>query len=97
SIEEFQNKSLNLWLQVKKNTYLQLDDVNAAIVTEEPVNIFGRAVYIGFDKSNFSDDTELVFVFPYLDGANNQRFYIKEHSWVPLARAQNNIEIKEKQ
>jgi phage terminase len=97
SIEEFQNKSLNLWLQVKKNTYLQLDDVNAAIVPEEPVNIFGRAVYIGFDKSNFSDDTALVFVFPYLDGANNQRFYIKQHSWVPLARAQNNIEIKEKQ
>lgn len=97
TLPDFQNKNLNMWLQVKQNTYLSLDDINHAIVPDAPIEIKGRLAYIGFDKSNFSDDTAVVFVFPYLDENENQRFYIQQHSWVPLARTQNNITIKEKQ
>lgn len=96
SLPEFQNKNLNMWLQVKQNTYLDLDDINKAVVKTPPFNIDNHEVYIGFDKSNFSDDTSLVFIFPYLDTNNNPRWYIKQHSWIPLANSQNNIVIKEK-
>lgn len=96
SLPEFQNKSLNMWLQVKQNTYLQLDDINKAIVHEPPINIDGKEVYIGFDKSNVSDDTAVVFVFPYL-ADNEPRYYIISHSWIPTARTQGDINLKEKQ
>lgn len=96
-LPDFQNKSLNMWLQVKQNTYLSLEDINHAIIKEPPISIHGQTVYIGFDKSNFSDDTSVSFVFPYTDDKGNHRFYICQHSWVPLARTQNNIDIKEKQ
>lgn len=94
SLPEFQNKSLNMWLQVKQNTYLDLDDINRAAVDDAPIDIDGRECYVGFDKSNFSDDTSIAFVFPYLDN-DKPRYYVKQHSWVPLARAQNNIVLKE--
>lgn len=97
SLPDFQNKSLNMWLQVKQNTYLSLEDINDAIVKERPIDIHGQTVYIGFDKSNFSDDTAIAFVYPYLTAENQQKYFIQQHSWVPLARTQNNIEIKEKQ
>ncbi len=97
TLAEFQNKSLNMWLQVKQNTYLSLEDINQAIVKQPPINIDGQECYIGFDKSNFSDDTALSFVFPYIDDNNQPQWYIKQHSWIPLARTQNNIDIKEKQ
>jgi phage terminase large subunit-like protein len=96
TLAEFQNKNLNMWLQVKENTYLELDDINDAVVSELPITFKGREVYIGFDKSNFSDDTALSFIFPYTQQGKNM-FFVYQHSWVPLARAQNNINIKEKQ
>lgn len=93
SLAEFQNKNLNMWLQVKANSYLDLDDINNAVVQEMPIDIKGRDVFIGFDKSNFSDDSDISFVFPFANG----KFFIYHHSWVPLARSQNNIAIKEKE
>lgn len=96
SLREFQNKSLNMWLQVTENTYLDLEDVEKAVVSEPPINIKGRDVYIGFDKSKSGDTSAMSFVFPYKDG-DKQKWYIYQHSWIPLAQAQNNISIKEKQ
>lgn len=96
-LPEFQNKNLNMWLQVKVNSYLELDDINNAVVTEPPFDIKGHSVYVGFDKSNFSDDTAISFIFPYTDNSGKNKWYIYQHSWIPLARAQNNINIKEKE
>lgn len=95
-IQEFQNKNLNLWLATKQNSYLDLDDIEKAVVKEPPISIKGRKVYIGWDLAHFSDDIAIVFVFPYTDNKRINKFYIYEHSWVPLARAQNNITIKER-
>ena len=97
SVYEFENKSLNMWLQTKVNTYLQLDEINNAIVNEPPFKIDGHEVYIGFDKSNLSDDTALAFIYPYLDDNQVPQFFIQQHSWIPLAKAHNQVEIKEKQ
>lgn len=97
SLAEFQNKNLNMWLQVKVNSYLELDDINNAVLDEPPFDIDGRKVFIGFDKSNFSDDTAISFLFPYTDTDGVNRWYIYQHSWIPLARTQGNINIKEKE
>lgn len=97
SLTEFQNKNLNMWLQAKVNSYLELDDINNAVVEEPPINIDGQQVIIGFDKSNMSDDTALSFIFPYTDEAGENKWYIYQHSWIPLARSQGNINIKEKE
>lgn len=96
SLRDFQNKNLNIWLQTKENRFLDLDTIESNILPDKPIDIDGREVYIGFDKSNFSDDTSISFMYPYqLDGEN--KFYVDTFSWIPTARAQRNIAIKEKQ
>lgn len=97
TLAEFQNKNLNMWLQVKQNSYLDLEDIERAIVDTPPIDIKGRDVYIGFDKSKMGDTSALVFGFPYEDLKGNPMWYLYEHSWIPLAHSQNNITIKEKQ
>lgn len=96
-LPEFQNKNLNMWLQVKQNTYLELDDITKSGIDECPFDVKGHKAYIGFDKSNFSDDTALVFMFPYTNSKGKNKMHIIQHSWIPLARSQNNIVIKERQ
>ena len=95
SIKQFENKSLNIWLQEKLNSYLELDDIEAARCDNPPIDIDGRDVFIGLDLSHFSDDTGVAFLFPYFDEKTNDiRLYIIEHSFVPLSHAQNNLQIK---
>lgn len=95
SLAEFQNKNLNMWLAVKQNTYLKLEDINKAIVKRPPINIDGKDCFVGFDKSEFADDTAVVFMFPYVDGSQHN-WYVMQHSWIPLAHAQGSITVKEK-
>lgn len=98
TLADFENKSLNLWLQTKVNAYLSLGNINRAVAKRPPINIDGRDVFIGLDLSHFSDDTGVVFTIPYHDDRQNRdRFYIIPHSFVPTARAQNNISVKEAQ
>ncbi|WP_419154294.1 terminase large subunit [Weissella viridescens] len=94
SIGDFQNKNMNLWLQQSADSYLNLDDVNRAIIPE--FNINGRQVYIGFDYSMMSDNTALAFVYPYLDDSGSQKWHIEQHSFIPWNKA-GSIEAKEKQ
>lgn len=94
NIKEFENKSLNVWLQAKVNSYLSLEDIEAAVVKKAPIDITGSDCFIGIDLSHFSDDTALAFVFPYVDDDGNSRFYVYQHSFVPTARSQGSIAIK---
>lgn len=89
----FINKNLNLWLDQKTNSYIGLDDWDAT-THEEPFDITGRDVYIGFDASLTSDNTALGFEFPYKDGTN-EMFYLKQHSFIPW-KLLGSIEAKEK-
>ena len=96
TIGDFQTKNMNLWLNEKENRYLDLKDINAAIISDDDFDIDGRDVYIGFDASQYSDDTALAFVFPYLDG-EQQKYHIYQHSFIPTSRTQQSIQIKENQ
>ncbi|MFT8581119.1 MAG: terminase TerL endonuclease subunit [Schleiferilactobacillus perolens] len=92
-LAEFQNKSMNVYLQVAQNSFLNLADIERAIVPE--FNIDGRDVYIGFDYSMFSDNTAIGGVFPY-ENDGHKYWYIFQHSFIPWQKA-GSIEAKEKQ
>lgn len=93
NLNEFENKNLNCWLQVKVDSYLSLKSIDRAVTKKPPIDIRGREVYIGLDISHSSDDTAVAFVFPYSEEGTT-KFYIKQHSFVPLARSQMNLDIK---
>ena len=94
TVDDFQNKNLNLWLQEATNSYLKLSDIERAIVPS--FDIRGRDVYIGFDYSMFSDNTAIAFVYPYQDGGGRQKWHIEQHSFIPWEKA-GSIQAKEKQ
>ncbi len=96
NIQEFQNKNMNIWLKTKANTYLTLADIEKSVVQEPPIDIDGREVTIGFDKSMYADDTSVSFIFPYSNGTKH-KWFILQHSFIPLAFAQGSISLKEKQ
>lgn len=94
TVDDFQNKNLNLWLQEATNSYLKLSDIERAIIPS--FDIRGRQVYIGFDYSMFSDNTAIAFVYPYQDGDGKQKWHIEQHSFIPWEKA-GSIQAKEKQ
>lgn len=94
TIGEFENKSLNLWLQAKVNSYLTLEDVEKA-TTNNPPKIDGRDVFIGLDLAHFSDDAGCVFTIPYFDTTDSlNKFYLSPLGFIPTARSQGSIDIK---
>ena len=95
NIADFQNKNLNLWLKQSTASYLNLKDVESAVVDDFKID--NRQVYIGFDYSMFSDNTAIGFVYPYRDAQTDEiRFHIAQHSFIPWQQA-GSIEAKEKQ
>ena len=94
TIDRFQNKNMNMWLQENTNSFLKLADISRAVKQDFIPD--GRQVYVGFDYSMFSDNTAVAFVIPYQDEQGNQRWHLKQHSFVPWNKA-GSIEAKEKQ
>lgn len=86
---EFLNKSMNVWTEQSKDSFLKLADVEKAVIPE--FNRKGKQVYIGFDYSMFSDNTAIAFVYPH-DG----KWYVEQHSFIPWQKA-GSMEAKEKQ
>lgn len=86
---EFQNKSMNVWTQQSKDSFLKLDDIEKAIIPGFKCQ--GKQVYIGFDYSMLSDNTAIAFVYPHDHG-----WHIEQHSFIPWQKA-GSIEAKEKQ
>ena len=90
----FQTKNMNMWLAQSTDRFLNLADVESAVVPD--FDIRGRQVYIGFDYSMMSDNTALAFVYPYVDPEGNGRWHIEQHSFIPWHKS-GSIEAKEKQ
>ncbi|WP_373383532.1 hypothetical protein ABZM74_001030 [Weissella confusa] len=90
----FQTKNMNMWLAQSTDSFLNLADVESAVVSD--FDIRGRQVYIGFDYSMMSDNTALAFVYPYVDPEGNGRWHIEQHSFIPWHKS-GSIEAKEKQ
>ncbi|SUP61411.1 Phage terminase-like protein, large subunit [Weissella viridescens] len=79
-LAEFQNKSMNIYLQDSNRAYLRLSDVDRAIVPEFEID--RRKVYIGFDYSMMSDNTAIAFVYPYME-EGQPKWHIEQHSFIP--------------
>ncbi|USS86485.1 terminase large subunit [Fructilactobacillus cliffordii] len=92
SLHQFDNKSMNRWLQTSDNSYLTLDDIERAIV--DNFDIVGREVYVGFDGSIGGDNSAISFVYPYIDHGE-KKFHIQQYSWIPW-HDNGSIEAKEK-
>ncbi|MBC6498691.1 terminase large subunit [Weissella confusa] len=90
----FQTKNMNMWLAQSTDSFLNLADVESAVVPD--FDIRGRQVYIGFDYSMMSDNTALAFVYPYVDPEGNGRWHIEQQSFIPWHKS-GSIEAKEKQ
>lgn len=91
NISDFQVKNMNCWLLADSNSFLDLEDIEKAVVPE--FDIKRKRVYMGFDASMFSDNTSVAFVYPY---ENEKKWHIEQHSFIPWKVA-GSIEAKEKQ
>ena len=90
-IADFQVKNMNCWLLADSNSFLDLEDIEKAIVPE--FDIKRKRVYVGFDASMFSDNTSVAFVYPY---ETEKKWHVEQHSFIPWKVA-GSIEAKEKQ
>ncbi len=90
-LADFQVKNMNCWLNADSNSFLDLKDIEKAVIDDFPRN--NRRVYIGVDYSLFSDNTAIAFVYPYND---EEKWHIEQHSFIPWKTA-GSIEAKEKQ
>ncbi|KAA9253017.1 terminase large subunit [Streptococcus anginosus] len=90
-LADFQVKNMNCWLNADSNSFLDLEDIEKAVVDDFPRN--NRRVYIGVDYSLFSDNTAIAFVYPY---SGEEKWHIEQHSFIPWKTA-GSIEAKEKQ
>lgn len=93
-VNDFQNKTLNIWTQQSADSFLKYADIQKA--KTDYFDIRGHQVYVGFDYSMASDNTGIGFVIPYTDEHGTQRFYAWQHSFIPWQQA-GSIEAKEKQ
>lgn len=84
TLATFVNKSLNIWSRRFQNSYLSLDVIQKAI--KPSFDTTGREVFIGFDGSQFNDNTSFGFEFPFVE-AKSHMFYVMQHSFIPFAQA----------
>lgn len=90
-LADFQVKNMNCWLLADSNSFLDLQDIEKAVIPE--FDIKNKRVYIGIDYSLFSDNTAVAFVYPY---DNETKWHVEQHSFIPWKQA-GSIEAKEKQ
>ena len=89
-LADFQVKNMNMWLNADSNSFLNLRDIDRAVVSD--FDRRGRQVYVGIDYSLSSDNTTIAFVYAIGDG----KYHIEQHSFIPWQQA-GSIEAKEKQ
>ena len=93
-LADFQVKNMNCWLLADSNSFLDLADIENAVVDE--FDIKGKRVYVGLDASMFSDNTAIGFVYPYVAEDGSQKWHIEQHSFIPWQQA-GSLEAKMEQ
>lgn len=93
-LADFQVKNMNCWLLADSNSFLDLTDIENAVVDE--FDIKGKRVYVGLDASMFSDNTAIGFVYPYVAEDGSQKWHIEQHSFIPWQQA-GSLEAKMEQ
>lgn len=91
---DFQVKNMNCWLLADSNSFLDLKDIENAVIPE--FDIRGKRVYVGLDASMFSDNTAIGFVYPYLGEDGSQKWHVEQHSFIPWQQA-GSLEAKMEQ
>ncbi len=79
-MDDFLTKNMNVWINKRENTYMQMDKWSKCGVDILP-ELAGKACYIGADLSARIDLASVGFVFPL--GGN--KYVIKSHSFIPEA------------
>ena len=95
SVIDVITRNFNMWHVDKAKMFLSNDLIEDAITADE-FDITGRDVFIGLDYSVLDDDTSISFVFPYMEG-DQKRYYVKQHSFIPLSAVNGDVRLKEKQ
>ena len=93
-LADFQVKNMNCWLLADSNSFLDLKDIENAVIPE--FDRRGKRVYVGLDASMFSDNTAIGFVYPYLGEDGSQKWHVEQHSFIPWQQA-GSLEAKMEQ
>jgi phage terminase large subunit-like protein len=93
-LADFQVKNMNCWLLADSNSFLDLKDIENAVIPEFDKR--GKRVYVGLDASMFSDNTAIGFVYPYLGEDGSQKWHVEQHSFIPWQQA-GSLEAKMEQ
>lgn len=79
----FLTKMLNIWVQAKENSYMDMARWNACVAKDLPFDITGSPVYVGFDMSAKIDLTSVAFIIPYQDEEGTVKYLCFSHSFIP--------------
>lgn len=78
----FKTKCLNMWLNKKADSYMDMSKWKACEVDKIPFDIKGQEVYVGFDMSAKIDLTSVSFVIP-LKIEDTAKYVVYSHSFIP--------------
>ena len=98
----FMTKMLNIWVMAKENSYMDMGKWKACEIKDPPIDIKGRAVYVGFDLSSKIDLTSVAFIIPYQieerddTGKKIVRYFLWTHSFIPTVEKLREHIIKDK-
>ena len=98
----FQTKVLNIWVSARKCGYMDMQKWKACEVSEFPVSLEGRPVYIGFDMSSKIDLTSIAFIVPYESEAYDEsgkkivKYLLWSHSFIPTYEALREHVLRDK-
>lgn len=98
----FQTKVLNIWVSARKCGYMDMQKWKACEVSEFPVSLEGRPVYVGFDMSSKIDLTSIAFIVPYESevydesGKKIVKYLLWSHSFIPTYEALREHVLRDK-
>ena len=78
----FKTKILNIWVQAKDQSYMDMEKWKKCEVKELPYEFKNRAVYVGFDMSAKIDLTSVAFVIPIMI-LGVAKYIVFSHSFIP--------------
>ena len=99
----FLTKCLDIWVQAKEDSYMDMSRWKACECKEYPIDIRNRSVYVGFDLSKRNDLTSVAFIIPYQsdeigqDGKAVVHYVVLHHSFIPSWEKLHEHMAKEKQ
>lgn len=78
----FLTKCLNIWVQAKENSYMNMEKWKACEVKSIQYDLNSKDVFVGFDMSSKIDLTSVAFIIPILD-EGTKKYICFSHSFIP--------------